>query len=58
MVPRDIATKMPPLKQNKARKWLARRPVIEQMVFNSAKANGLIVFNEKTKIWRGADYED
>lgn len=58
MMPKDIARKMPPLKQEKARRWLARRPVIEQMVFNSAFQNGHIVYDGKTHTWKGADYED
>ncbi len=57
MMPREMARKMPPLKLEKARRWLVRRPIIEQMVFESAKANGHIVYDERTRTWRGADYE-
>lgn len=57
MAPKDMARRMPPLKLEKARRWLARRPVIEQMVFNSAEENGYIVYDEKTNTWRGANYE-
>ena len=58
MAPKEMAKKMPPLKLEKARRWLARREVIEKMVFNSAVDNGLIVYDEKTRTWRGVDYED
>ena len=51
MAPKDMAKKMPPLKLEKARRWLARREVIEKMVFNSAVDNGLIVYDEKTRTW-------
>lgn len=57
MMPKDMARKMPPLKLEKARRWLARRPVIEQMVFHSALQNGLIVYDSETQTWKGADYE-
>lgn len=62
------ATKMPTLRnsmpgesfdicRSEAARWLCSQPGIMQYVFDKAKSNGLIEYDDITKTWQGIDYE-
>lgn len=65
----NIAKYMPPLKHSgaddgfdiansEAAVWLARQPDIMQIIFDSVREHGEIVFDPVTRTWQGIDYGD
>ena len=65
----SVAKQMPPLRhsfpgqpfdvlKSEVVAWLVNQPEIAQLVFDSAKDRGEIVYDPGTGTWRGAEYAD
>lgn len=67
----EVAKKMPPLKHSLGEdfdprnsevvKWLISQPEILNYIFDAVRGNGRrespIIYDPKTKTWRGVDYD-
>lgn len=63
------AKTMPPLKhkipgenfkieKSEVANWLIQLPEIKQKIFDMANNNGVIVYDNKSQQWKGADYDN